>query len=343
MNAIYTLEPVQKGDKSIYLAGPTFRIEEGMERSVSWRIFGAKNILEKINFDGNVYVPEYRDNKKPEEWTYSRQVDWEIQAMENATVILFWIPRDLKVLPAFTTNIEFGEYMKSGKIVIGAPEDAPKNRYLQERCSRFSITWHNKLETCVQEAIKKVEEINVPTPKTWFTADTHFGSERTLQLSKRPYGSVEEMDWDMVKKWNEKISNIDTVYHLGDFGDPNMMKFLNHDYMYFVPGNYDNQDMLNNFDAQGSIEVLYGAEQVCYISVKGQDIRLIHKPEDAIQNWDDFCLFGHIHKLQMVKENGLNVGVDCHNFYPIDEETVLFYKNAIENHYDKNVFMGKMG
>ena len=49
-------------------------------------------------------------------------------------------------------------------------------------------------------------------------------------------------------------------------------------------------------------------------------------------------MFGHIHKLQMVKKNGLNVGVDCHNFKPISLEEVLWYKNAIENHYDINVF-----
>jgi hypothetical protein len=40
----------------------------------------------------------------------------------------------------------------------------------------------------------------------------------------------------------------------------------------------------------------------------------------------------------MIKPYGLNVGTDCHNFKPINEETILFYKNAIEKHYDDNVF-----
>ena len=30
--------------------------------------------------------------------------------------------------------------------------------------------------------------------KIWFTSYTHFGSERTLQLSKRSFKSVKEMD-----------------------------------------------------------------------------------------------------------------------------------------------------
>ena len=49
-------------------------------------------------------------------------------------------------------------------------------------------------------------------------------------------------------------------------------------------------------------------------------------------------LFGHVHKLCMVKPFGLNVGMDCHNFYPIDMETVLFYHNAILRYYDNDVF-----
>jgi hypothetical protein len=45
----------------------------------------------------------------------------------------------------------------------------------------------------------------------------------------------------------------------------------------------------------------------------------------------------------MVKRNGLNVGVDCHNFCPIPIETVLFYRDAILNAYDENVFLEALG
>ena len=63
---------------------------------------------------------------------------------------------------------------------------------------------------------------------------------------------------------------------------------------------------------------------------------MTHKPEDC--NKDRFNLFGHIHGLQKVKRYGLNVGVDCHYFKPINLEEVLWWKNAIENYYDNNVF-----
>lgn len=71
-------------------------------------------------------------------------------------------------------------------------------------------------------------------------------------------------------------------------------------------------------------------------------VQLVHEPEFG-RGVDKFFLFGHIHQLQMVKKNGLNVGTDCHRFFPIDAETVLFYYKAITNHYDKNVFMKRLG
>jgi hypothetical protein len=40
----------------------------------------------------------------------------------------------------------------------------------------------------------------------------------------------------------------------------------------------------------------------------------------------------------MIKRYGINVGVDCHYFTPIDMDTVLFYHNAALNYYDENVF-----
>mgnify|MGYP001387686297 CR=1 FL=1 len=50
----------------------------------------------------------------------------------------------------------------------------------------------------------------------WFTSDTHFGQQRTLELSRRPFKDVAEMDNTMVKNWNNLVSPKDTVYHLGD-------------------------------------------------------------------------------------------------------------------------------
>jgi calcineurin-like phosphoesterase family protein len=62
--------------------------------------------------------------------------------------------------------------------------------------------------------------------KTFFTADTHFGSERTLTLSRRPFDNVEEMNRNLIEQYNKLVSDDDTVYHLGDFGDYSFAKQL---------------------------------------------------------------------------------------------------------------------
>lgn len=50
----YSDQEVLKGEKSIFLAGPTPR----ENNDVSWRVEACK-ILEDNGFDGIVYIPEY--------------------------------------------------------------------------------------------------------------------------------------------------------------------------------------------------------------------------------------------------------------------------------------------
>lgn len=186
--------------------------------------------------------------------------------------------------------------------------------------------------------------------KVWFTSDTHFGSERTLTLSKRPFASVKEMDREMIKNWNEIVNEDDVVYHLGDFGDYERVKDLNGNIILLF-GNYERQDNVSKDYiiklGFSDVETGFNITKIFnYIKSKiySEDklyLNMSHEPSN-INNYfckNEFNIFGHIHKLQMVKRLGLNVGVDCHNFKPIDLDTVLFYRNAIRNFYDEEVFM----
>ena len=116
-------EEVKQGEKSIFLAGPTPR----SEKIESWRKQALKK-LEELGFDGIVNIPEYSS------WisrgNYNDQVLWERKALENAKVILFWIPRELPDMAGFTTNVEFGYWLHSKKVIYGRPDNTPKSRYL---------------------------------------------------------------------------------------------------------------------------------------------------------------------------------------------------------------------
>lgn len=119
----YSNQEIIKGEKSIFLAGPTPREKD----IISWRNEAIK-ILENLGFDGIVYVPEYSSWKPKTD--YVDQAMWERIALTNATVILFWVPRKLPDMGAFTTNVEFGYWLHSGKVIYGRPNDASKIKYL---------------------------------------------------------------------------------------------------------------------------------------------------------------------------------------------------------------------
>lgn len=108
---------------SIFLAGPTPRAESVK----SWRPEAIK-ILKQIGFKGNVLIPE-RDSWQME---YLDQVEWEDDALGNATSILFWVPRNMATMPALTTNVEFGRWIvkRGDRVVYGRPNDAVHCRYL---------------------------------------------------------------------------------------------------------------------------------------------------------------------------------------------------------------------
>lgn len=168
----------------------------------------------------------------------------------------------------------------------------------------------------------------------FFTSDTHFGQQRTLELSRRPFANIEEMDETMMFLWNHAISEGDTVYHLGDFGDPKFVDLLAGDII-MVPGNYENPRITEQLKKKG-VEFL-SKKATMTIKKDGQStvIDLVHEPLNA--DWANFTLFGHVHG-QKFKRRGLNVGVDCHFFRPLSLDDILFFKEAVEVHYDENVF-----
>ncbi|MBR2704808.1 MAG: nucleoside 2-deoxyribosyltransferase domain-containing protein [Clostridia bacterium] len=122
---------------SIFLAGPTPR-DEAVH---SWRPQAVK-LLREIGFDGVVYVPEYsteqvfQDYERQIKHDYERQVEWEWNALDIAGAILFWVPRNLRDMPAFTTNVEFGYWVREDRAFYGRPNNAELVRYLDSLYQR---------------------------------------------------------------------------------------------------------------------------------------------------------------------------------------------------------------
>jgi len=143
---IYALESIEIEGHSVFLAGPTPRDKN----TPSWRP-DMIDLLRSKGYTGDILIPEKRGDYL--DYEYETNTVWEVSNLIRAEMISFWIPRSLPEMPAFTSNIEFGEFMHSGKIVLGYPKDAEKMRYLQVRAQMHGIPVVRTMEELVDHII----------------------------------------------------------------------------------------------------------------------------------------------------------------------------------------------
>jgi hypothetical protein len=149
MKIIYAQQPLEK---YIFLVGPSPRKNLARPPAPSWRP-RALGILDTLAFKGTVLVPELRSPDAPDE--YDRQIPWEWEGLNLATVAPVWVDRDLVDMPGFTTNIEAGMLAASGKMLLGFPEGAPKTVYLAKLAKRFNVPVFHTMEELLAEAVRR--------------------------------------------------------------------------------------------------------------------------------------------------------------------------------------------
>lgn len=50
----------------------------------------------------------------------------------------------------------------------------------------------------------------------FYTSDLHLGHANVIKFDNRPFANVDEMDQCIIIRWNERVSDDDTVFILGD-------------------------------------------------------------------------------------------------------------------------------
>lgn len=318
--------------KMLFLAGP-------IAGSENWQ----SKVIEDLS-DLDIYIANPRREKDPN-FNYEHQVDWESKHLAKADVIMFWIPNAIEDIEgrsyAQTSRFELGEWLAKTnynrdytKVVLGVEDGFPGKRYFQERAKNTNVTIYDNYE----DTLQMVRKLMSARGEIFFTSDTHFGSQRALELSRRPFDSVNDMNVALVSNWNRLIRSYDTVYHLGDFGDISFINQLKGN-IHLIMGNYEEEEIKKDshyFDKLKKSFASIEANKTLEL-INGETIFLSHKPSGS--NMNMFNAFGHIHGKQKCKIFGLDVGVDAHNYRPISEKTFLFYKDAIDHHYDDEVFL----
>lgn len=166
----------------------------------------------------------------------------------------------------------------------------------------------------------------------FFTSDTHFWHSNIIKYCNRPFMDIEEMNEEIIKRWNDKIEKNDLVFHLGDFAfcGPSQYKTLLerlNGKIILILGNHDWRNI-----KEGYMSKFNGIYQQLRIKVDDQRIYLNHFPFLCYEgSWRGvWQLFGHVHsgpynngggldnpRLKMLLPGQYDVGVDNNNFTPI--------------------------
>jgi len=155
----------------------------------------------------------------------------------------------------------------------------------------------------------------------WFTSDHHFGHARIIELANRPFASVEDMDQEMIRRWNAVVQHGDTVYHLGDFAFDDHNKYLPHlaGQKRLVLGNHDHSNRVKKAKGWQTIDDLL------HVKVLGDvQIVLCHYAMRVWRNSHHGALhfYGHSHGTLAGDNQSLDVGVDCWAFAPVSFQEI---------------------
>ena len=165
--------------------------------------------------------------------------------------------------------------------------------------------------------------------KIFMVSDTHFGHKGVCEFKRddgvtdlRPYNTPEEMDADMIDKWNAKVGPKDKVYHCGDVvinrrALPTLAK-LNGEKV-LIKGNHDIfrlEEYTPYFKDVRSYHILNG-------------LILSHIPiHEASLGRFGTNIHGHLHATRVMKDGVIdpryfNMCVENHNYAPVEFEEVM--------------------
>jgi len=156
----------------------------------------------------------------------------------------------------------------------------------------------------------------------FFTADTHFGDHRTINIWRRPFANVAEMDALLIERWNKIVAEGDTVWHLGDVArrPREVGAFLArlNGTKHLLRGNNDSDETL-------AAEGWTSAGDYVEIDVDGRSLVLCHYP---FRSWNgqhrtSLNLHGHSHGRLKPMPRQFDVGVDVHGFAPVTLDQLL--------------------
>ena len=132
--------------------------------------------------------------------------------------------------------------------------------------------------------------------RKFYISDWHYGHANVIGFDNRPFKSVEEMNEELIRRWNSVVTNGDLVYILGDMfwikttGAIPIMDRLNGQKI-LIKGNHDRVK-----DRELSSKFLKITE---YLEIEDNGLKLVlcHYPIPCFKNhfYGAVHLYGHVH------------------------------------------------
>lgn len=190
---------------------------------------------------------------------------------------------------------------------------------------------------------------------TFFTSDWHIGHGNVMTFDERPFENLKDMEEQLIQKWNNKVTDKDTVYCLGDMfwcddiKAKAIIKSLKGDKI-LIPGNHT-KGIKNQENRKLFKEIVDYKE----INLDKTLIIMSHYP---IFSWKgmrygSIHLYGHLHNTQEqrlyeqhikmmrsydIQFDAYNVGcmMPYMNYEPQDLDTIIdgaeeYYKTALSS------------
>lgn len=167
----------------------------------------------------------------------------------------------------------------------------------------------------------------------YYISDTHFGHRNILKMDGRPFSTIEEMDDELIQRWNKRVTNEDDVYILGDFAFRNgktaswylkQLKGRKH----LIIGNHDQVTIQD----KQAVEYFTSIEKMSLINDQNQTVSLCHFP---VAEWNGkrrggYHVFGHLHcRRDTVYEfmsqfnSALNAGCMINGYRPVTLDELM--------------------
>ena len=161
----------------------------------------------------------------------------------------------------------------------------------------------------------------------YYISDLHFGHRNVIGMDGRPFETIEEMDETLIRLWNERVTDEDDVYILGDFAYRNgntaswylrRLKGRKH----LIIGNHDR---LTIQDAK-AMAYFASVEKMSLINDNGRMVSLCHFP---LAEWNGkrrggYHVHGHLHNRRDAVyefmsrfDKALNAGCMLNGYRPV--------------------------